>query len=202
MASIGYARVSTKDQNTDDQVRRLTEAGCVRVYSDVGVSGKLASRPEWDRCHDRLEPGDVLVITKLDRAGRSVQHLIQLANEMGARGIGLRVLDQSIDTTTAMGKMFYTILAAFAEFERNLIIERTHEGLRTAREKGHKSGRKMKLTERQQAEVYRMHGEHYSITDIAEMFQVSRPVIYRVLERATSVIERDAALSEAVVLQD
>lgn len=182
MSSIGYARVSTKDQNVDDQVRRLTEAGCVRVFEDVGVSGKLASRPEWDRCRDRLEPGDTLVITKLDRAGRSVQHLIQLANELAEAGVGLRVLDQGIDTTSAMGKLFYTILAAFAEFERNLIIERTHEGLRTAKLNGKKAGPKPKLSDKQRQAVREMHAGGRTIVDIAEVFGVSRPVIYRALE--------------------
>lgn len=181
MAAIGYARVSTTDQNVEDQVKRLTDADCVRVYADEGVSGKLASRPEWDRCLDRVEPGDVLVITKLDRAGRSVQHLIALANDLRERGVGLRVLDQGIDTTTPSGRLFYNMVASFAEFERDLISERTLEGLATARAHGRVGGRVPKLSDKQRAAVLQMHSDGRNITDIARAFDVSRPVIYRTI---------------------
>jgi DNA invertase Pin-like site-specific DNA recombinase len=186
MTTIGYGRCSTKDQNTDDQRARLIAAGCDadHLFIDEGVSGKHASRPEWDKCMTYLRTGDTLCITKLDRAGRSVKHLLEMSAELSERGVALRILDQGIDTSTAVGRMFYTILGALAEFERELIVERTHEGLRTAREKGHKSGRKPKLSEKQQAEVRRMHADGRTIVDIAEMFGVSRPVIYRVLEAA------------------
>lgn len=183
MALIGYARCSTHDQNVDDQVARLKDVGCVRVFTDVGVSGKLAARPQWDACQEFMRDGeDVLVFTKLDRAGRSLQHLVALSNDLRSRGLGLKVLDQGIDTTTASGRLFYNLLASFAEFERDIIIERTHEGLRTARAKGHKSGRKPRLSPAQQAEVRRLHADKRSVVDIAELFNVSRPVIYRVLE--------------------
>lgn len=184
MALIGYARCSTTEQNTDDQERRLTEAGCVKTFLEHGVSGKLASRPQWDACMSYLRDGDVLVITKLDRAGRSLQHLVSLSNELRERGIGLKVLDQGIDTTTAAGRLFYNMVASFAEFERDLIVERTHEGLRTAWANGKKSGRTPKLNDKQRVEVRRMHADGRTIVDIAEMFSVSRPVIYRVLEGA------------------
>ena len=181
MAQIGYARCSTTEQNTDDQLRRLTEAGCGKTFTEAGVSGKLAHRPQWDACLAYLREGDILVITKLDRAGRSIKHLIDLANDLRDRGIGLKVLDQGIDTTTAAGRLFYNMVASFAEFERDLIIERTHEGLRTARANGKVAGRKPKLSAKQQAEVVRMHADGRTIVDIAEMFRVSRPVIYRIL---------------------
>lgn len=179
---IGYARVSTSEQNTTDQENRLREVGCTKVFVDEGVSGKLASRPEWDKALAYLRTGDTLVITRLDRAGRSVRHLLELAADLSERGVALQIIDQGIDTSTAIGRMFYTILGALAEFERELIIERTHEGLRTARLKGHKSGRKPKLGDKQRAMVLEMHAAGRSVTDIAEVFDVSRPLIYRVLE--------------------
>lgn len=184
MANIGYARVSTKEQNVDDQRRRLIEAGCAPadVFVDIGVSGKLASRPEWDRAMAYMRPGDTLVVTKLDRAGRSVRHLLELSERLSSEGKALRILDQGIDTNTAIGRMFYTILGALAEFERELIIERTHEGLRTAKLAGKKAGPKPKLSDKQRQAVREMHAAGRTIVDIAEVFSVSRPVIYRALE--------------------
>lgn len=184
MALIGYGRCSTKEQNTDDQRRRLEEAGCAPsdVFLDEGVSGKLTSRPEFDRCMAYMRPGDTLVVTKLDRAGRSVRHLLELSERLHAEGKAMRILDQGIDTNTAIGRMFYTILGALAEFERELIIERTHEGLRTARLAGHRPGPKPKLTPKQRDEVRRMHESGRTVVYIADVFNVSRPVIYRVLE--------------------
>jgi DNA invertase Pin-like site-specific DNA recombinase len=188
MTMIGYARCSTAEQNVDDQCRRLIAAGCARddVFKDEGVSGKLASRPQWDACLKYLRSGDTLVITKLDRAGRSLQHLITLANQLRERGVELKVLDQDIDTGTAMGRMFYQIMGAVAEFERELIIERTHDGLRTARLSGKKAGPKPKLSTKQQDEVRRMHADGKTIVYIAEVMKVSLPVIYRVLDGAVT----------------
>lgn len=182
MTMIGYARCSTAEQNTDDQCSRLTDAGCVKVFPDRGVSGKLASRPQWDACMEYLRSGDTLVITKLDRAGRSLQHLITLSNQLHERGIGLKVLDQDIDTSTAMGRMFYQIMGAVAEFERELLVERTHDGLRTAKLNGKKAGPKPKLSAADQRHVRRMHADGETIVEIARTFKVSRPVIYRVLD--------------------
>lgn len=188
MAPIGYGRCSTKEQNTDDQHRRLLEAGCdpAAIFMDEGVSGKLASRPEWDRCLAYMRPGDTLVMTKLDRAGRSVRHLLELSERLHTEGKAMRILDQGIDTHTAIGRMFYTILGALAEFERELIIERTHEGLRTARLAGKRPGPKPKLSPKQRDMVKQMHAGGRTVVDIAEVFEVSRPVIYRVLEAATT----------------
>lgn len=184
MALIGYGRCSTTEQNTDDQERRLKEAGCDpgNLFIDKGVSGKLASRPQWDACMKYLREGDTLVITKLDRAGRSLQHLVKLSEELRQRGIGLKVLDQGIDTTTAAGRLFYNMVASFAEFERDLIVERTHEGLRTAWSSGKRSGRPPKLSDDDRAEARRMHDEGKSVVYIAKRLRVSRPVIYRALE--------------------
>jgi len=129
LARIGYARVSTRDQHPEAQRERLEAAGCTRIYTETGASGARASRPEWDKCLDRLEPGDTLVCTKLDRIGRSVRNLMDVSSLLQERGVDLVCLDQPIDTTSPQGRLFFTILAAFAEFERDLIRERTRDGL-------------------------------------------------------------------------
>jgi len=133
MAKIGYARVSTSDQNPEAQAARLRGHGCSRVFTDHGVTGKLASRPQWDACRAFLRDGDVLVVTKLDRIGRSVGNLVGVAGELHQLGVDLVVLDQAIDTATPAGRMLFHVLAAIAEFEHDLIAERTRDGLAAAR---------------------------------------------------------------------
>jgi DNA invertase Pin-like site-specific DNA recombinase len=185
MALIGYARVSTTDQNPDAQHDALTAAGCDRIFTDK-ASGKLARRPQLDRALEFLRRGDVLVITKLDRAGRSVRNLIDLAETLKERGIGLRVIHQGVDTTGPAGRMFFHVLAALAEFERDLISERTREGLAAARARGRKGGRRPKLNDKQIALARQMYasGQH-TVSAIAETFRVTRPTIYRVLAEAS-----------------
>lgn len=146
---VGYARCSSDTQNIQAQIDRLLAAGCDIVFKDDGVSGKLASRPDWDRCLAYLRNGDTLYCTKLDRIGRSVAHLTQLAARLEKEHIGLVCLDQGIDTTSAMGKLFYTILGAFAEFEWNLISERTKDGLAATTGRGRNGGRHPILTAHQ-----------------------------------------------------
>jgi DNA invertase Pin-like site-specific DNA recombinase len=116
MTKIGYARVSTRDQHPDAQLDALTAAGCERVFVDRGASGRLARRPEFDKALDYLRPGDQLVITKLDRAGRSLRHLINLAGDLQGHGVDLVVLQQAIDTSTLGGRLVFHLLAALAEF--------------------------------------------------------------------------------------
>lgn len=149
MAEIGYTRVSTDDQHAEIQVERLVAAGCSKVFCDHGVSGSKASRPEWDKCLVYLHEGDVLVAVKLDRFGRSTKHLLEVAADLEARGVGLKCLDQPVDTTP-VGKLLFTILAAVAQFERDLIIERTHDGLKAARARGNMGGRPKSWTPQQQ----------------------------------------------------
>ena len=182
MALIGYARVSTRDQHPEAQTDALAAAGCKRIFTDK-ASGKLARRPKLDDALAYLRSGDVLVITKLDRLGRSVRKLIDLVETLRERQVGLRVLDQGIDTTTPAGRMFFHVLAALAEFEASLISERTLDGLEAARARGRKGGRKPKLNDRQIALARQMHasGEH-TVAAIAETFGVTRPTIYRALE--------------------
>src|SRR5712692_8372986 len=131
MATIGYARVSTSDQNPEAQAARLHGHGCLRVFIDHGVTGRLASRPQWDACRAFLRDGDVLVVTKLDRIGRSVGNLVGVAGDLDRRGVDLIVLDQAINTGTPAGRMLFHVLAAIAEHD--LIPERTRDGLAAAR---------------------------------------------------------------------
>jgi DNA invertase Pin-like site-specific DNA recombinase len=146
---IGYGRVSTRDQNPAAQRDTLDDAGCDRVFIDK-ASGKLASRPELDKALlSASRPGDQLVVTKLDRLGRSLEHLISLSASLQADGVDLVVLDQGIDTSTAVGRMFFHILGAIAEFEHALMSERTMDGLAAARARGRTGGQKPKLGPRQ-----------------------------------------------------
>ena len=144
MRMTGYARVSTNDQDIGAQIARLENAGCEIVWSDV-LSGTRASRPQWDACLKSLNKGDQLVITKLDRAGRSLKHLMALSDQLDQRDIALKVIDQAIDTSTSAGRALFQMLGVFAEFERNLISERTKEALR-GRPRGRSGGRPKALT--------------------------------------------------------
>jgi DNA invertase Pin-like site-specific DNA recombinase len=184
VSKIGYARVSTLDQHPEAQQQRLKDAGCERVFTDHGASGAKASRPEWDKCLAYLRPGDTLTCVKLDRIGRSLRNLLDVLADLEERKVDLVCLDQPIDTTTAMGKMLFGILAVFAEFERDLVRERTKEGLANTKARGRSGGRKPKLTEDQVATVRKMHatGDH-SIGEIGRAFGVSRQTIYRALKR-------------------
>jgi len=189
---VGYGRVSTRDQNPDGQRDALTAAGCDEFYIDK-ASGKLASRPELDKAiMVAARAGDQLVVTKLDRLGRSLEHLIALAGQLQDRGVDLVVLDQGIDTSTAVGRMFFQILGAIAEFEHALMSERTRDGLEAARARGRTGGQKPKLTSRQAKIAQAMYDElgpdgkrAHTVQQIATEFGVARPTIYRHLQRPT-----------------
>lgn len=178
---IGYSRVSTLDQNPVSQQDKLTAAGCSRIFVDR-FTGTKASRPEWDRCRDMLRAGDTLVITRLDRLGRSTKDLLAIASWLNESGINLVATEQHIDTTTAEGRLFFTMISAFAEFEHSMMVARTKDGLAAARARGRVGGRRPALSEPQQAEVRRLVEADRPISEIAELFSVSRGTIYRVLE--------------------
>lgn len=185
---IGYARVSTRDQHPEVQAARLREAGCERVYVDHGVSGRLASRPQWDECLAHLRAGDVLVVVKLDRIGRSVRNLVDVVGLLGERGVDLVVLDQQIDTTTPAGKLLFHVLAAISQFEADLIRERTLDGLDAAkvRHGGKLPGRKPSLSPAKiklARELFAQREERgLSAQQIAEIVGTSRATLYRHLE--------------------
>jgi len=147
--NIGYARVSTEEQNLDLQRLALEAAGCEIIYEDHGVSGAAIDRPGLNDARAAANAGDVLVVWKLDRLGRSLPHLIETINELREAGIGFRSLQEQIDTTSAGGRFYLHILAALAEFERELIAERTRAGMESARRRGKHIGRPRKLTAQQ-----------------------------------------------------
>jgi DNA invertase Pin-like site-specific DNA recombinase len=178
MALIGYARVSTADQNVEAQAKRLREFGCERVYTDV-ASGKLASRPGWDECRAYLREGDKLVTVKLDRLGRSAKNLLEILESLRAQGVALVCLDQAIDTSSAMGELFYTILAAFAQFERSLIVERTKEGLAATTKRGRSGGRHRILKPYQVTYARQQIAAGRQVQEVARELGVSRQTLYR-----------------------
>jgi DNA invertase Pin-like site-specific DNA recombinase len=186
---IGYGRVSTRDQHPEAQHDALTAAGCDQIFIDH-ASGKLARRPELERALAVAgRSGDQLVVTKLDRPGRSLEHLIDLSNDLHARGVDLVVLDQGIDTSTAVGRMFFQILGSIAEFEHALLCERTRDGLTAARARGRAGGQKPKLGARQARAARQMYDEtdqqgrhRYTVDQVAAEFGVTRPTIYRYLD--------------------
>jgi DNA invertase Pin-like site-specific DNA recombinase len=189
---LGYRRVSTRDQDPDAQRDRLTAAGCDRVYIDT-ISGTLSSRPEFDKVLDALRAGDVLVFTKLDRLGRSVKMLKQIADRVQGAGAGLRALDQNIDTTTPEGRLFFHVLAAFAEWERDLISARTLDGLLAARDRGRSGGSKKKLKPYQVERARQMYDQTgddgkrtCTVQQIADEIGVKRTTLNGYL-RATSL---------------
>jgi DNA invertase Pin-like site-specific DNA recombinase len=182
---IGYGRVSTTDQNPDSQKDALAKAGAVKIFIDT-FTGTKANRPELDKVRALLRTGDSLVVTRLDRLGRSLKDLLSIVTELDSMGVNLEVLEQKIDTTSAEGRLFFHLVAAFAEFERELMRSRTLDGLEAARARGRVGGRKGKLSQSQIAMIRKMHKEGDYIKHIAEIFEVSRPTVYRILENEAS----------------
>lgn len=183
---IGYARCSTDKQDLSAQRAALVELGVApdRIYTDHGLTGTNRSRLGLDQALAAVRCGDTLVVPKLDRLARSVPDARDIADSLVARGVKLALGSSVYDPTDPMGKMFFNILATFAEFEADLIRMRTREGMAIARAKGKLRGKQPKLSVKQQKELRRMHdGGNYSISGLAELFSVSRPTIYRTLSR-------------------
>ena len=184
MAIIGYARVSTTDQNPQLQLDALRDAGAVRVFNDHGVSGSTAARPGLDSCLDHLREGDVLTVWKLDRLGRNTQHVLAVVDELTSRGIGFRSITEGLHTDGPMGKAMLTIMAAFAQLERDTMIERTRAGLAAAAANGRKGGRPRKVDDADAAKARSLREKGIAATDIAKMLGVSRATVYRYLSEA------------------
>lgn len=178
---IGYARVSTVEQSTDLQLDALHAAGVERVFVDEGVSGSVSSRPELDRCLAHLREGDTLVVWRLDRLARSLRHLLELVESLSTKGIHLRSLTESIDTSSASGRLVLSVFGALAEFERSLIIERTQAGLAAARARGAKIGRPAAVSTGQVEQARTLVGAGHRVPDVARTLGVGRSTLYRVL---------------------
>ena len=184
--AIGYARCSTDRQDMTAQREALIKLGVeeARIYTDHGMTGTNRARPGLDQALAAARAGDTFVVPKLDRLARSVPDARAIADELKGRGVKLQIGSTVHDPFDPMGKMFFNILATFAEFESDLIRMRTREGMAVARAKGKLKGKLPKLSEKQQKELRRMYDTgDYSISDLSELFQVSRPTVYRTLAR-------------------
>ncbi|MCB0929964.1 MAG: recombinase family protein [Mycolicibacterium insubricum] len=181
---LGYARVSTDEQDEALQVAALERAGIDALYVDHGVSGAATSRPRFDAMLAALRPGDTVVIYSLSRLSRGMKHLVELGEHFEAEGIGLVSLTESIDTSTAMGRFMYTMLAALAAMERDLLVERTHAGLEAARAAGRYGGRPQALTKEQKRHAVLLRAAGAAVVDIAESLGASRATVYRALAEA------------------
>lgn len=178
---IGYARVSTIDQNTNLQTDALKAAGCKKIFIDK-MSGTKSERPELTKLKEQLREGDTLVVWRLDRLGRSLKDLIDWINYLDSQKVSLKSLQESIDTGTSTGKLVFHIFGALAEFERNLIVERTKAGLAAAR--GIKGGRKPKLDATKQKIAQTMYdAKNQTIKEICETLKVTKPTLYKYLKR-------------------
>ncbi|UWQ09688.1 recombinase family protein [Aliiroseovarius crassostreae] len=186
---IGYARVSTEEQNLDLQIEALTEAGCDRIITDQAQSGATAaeSREGFAEAMELLGNGDLLVVWKLDRVGRSIADLIHLLKLFGDRGIEFRSLTDGIDTTTAGGRLVFHIMGALAEFERDLIQERTKAGLQAAKKRGKRLGRPPALSSAQVAHAKRaIEAKRETVSGMAEILGVNRSTLQRAVKRHVS----------------
>lgn len=195
---IGYARCSTDKQDLTAQTESLLQLGvdADRIYTDHGFTGRNRARPGLDQALAAVRAGDTLVVSKLDRLARSVPDARYIGDSLAERGVKLQLGSTVHDPTDPMGRLFFNILATFAEFESDLIRHRTREGMAVARAKGKLRGKQPKLSERQQKELVRMRNSgEYSISDLAELFSVSRPTVYRAIARQ----EGEAAVQDAKV---
>lgn len=175
---IGYARVSTQDQNLDLQVDALTKAGCKKIFDDK-ISGSRAERPGLTKALEMLREDDTLVVWKLDRLGRSVKNLVNLVGELHKQGIQFKSLTDAIDTGTPSGRFFFHVMASLAEMERELTVERTRAGLEVARQLGRKGGRKRQMTDSKIESAKKLLANGVPPRDVAKNLGVSVPTLYR-----------------------
>lgn len=180
---LGYGRVSTEDQNLEAQQDALKAASADKIFIEK-ITGTKASRPELDRLREQMRGGDTVVITRLDRLGRSTKDLLAIASELEENGVELEVLEQNINTKTPEGKLFFTMIAAMAEFEHSMMVARTKDGLAAARARGRLGGRRPKLSEAQKKQVRKLYdAKELTVREIAGLFNITAPTVYRALQK-------------------
>ena len=180
MANIGYARVSTLDQNLALQADALAAAGCVKVFEDR-ASGARADRPGLQKVLDYVRDGDVLIVWKLDRLGRSLPHLIDTVSVLEKRGVGFRSVTEAIDTTTPGGRLVFHIFGALGQFERDLVRERTRAGLAAAEARGRKGGRKPVITSEKLKRAREIIGKGLTVREAAIRLKVGKTALYEAI---------------------
>lgn len=178
MSTTGYARVSTSDQEPAAQIDALRAAGCAPIFVEH-ASGATMQRPEWQACNRGLGAGDTLTVVRIDRLGRSLTDLVSTLDDLAARGVHFRSLTEGIDTSTPLGRMFYQLAAAFAEYERALIRERTCAGIDAARAAGRRIGRPPALTDEQRTLARRLRDQGEGVAAIARILKVSPSTVRR-----------------------
>lgn len=186
---IGYVRVSTNDQHLHMQEDALKNSGCAKIYHDI-ASGVKTDRPGLESALSHLREGDVLTVWKLDRLGRSIQHLIQIVKSLNDQGIGFKSLQENIDTTTSGGKLIFHIFSVLAEFERDLIQERTQAGLKAARARGRFGGRPPLLNDKNVIKMLERYDEQkLTVAEICKIYGISRPSFYNYLNKRKKAIQ-------------
>jgi DNA invertase Pin-like site-specific DNA recombinase len=192
---IGYARVSTIDQNLDLQRDALQRAGCGQMYEDKASGRAKSNRPELAAALRALRAGDTLVVWRLDRLARSLVDLVQIINELGEKGVGFRSLTEQIDTSSVQGRLFLGVFAAMAQYQRDVIHENTMEGLKAARARGRMGGRPSKLGEQEIREIEALLKDpQITVADVAKRYEVSRATIYNALDRKKEPVTGQLAL--------
>lgn len=185
---IGYGRISTTDQNHDLQQDALEAAACEKIFLDT-ISGSKNKRPELENLKEQLRVGDTLIVWRLDRLGRSLRDLIDWMNWLEENNIGFVSLQESINTTTPAGKLTFHLFGAMAEFERNLIRERTNAGLAAARARGRKGGRAKALKPQQQKALQQLYNaKEHTIKELCEIFSISKPTLYNYVRKEEKVL--------------
>ena len=180
---FGYARVSTQEQNLDRQIDSLKISGAEEIIQEK-ITGTKADRPELNRLLDKLRKGDVILVTGLTRLSRSTKDLFSLVDKIEKKGANIKSLKESwLDTTTPQGKLMFTFMAGISQFERDLISQRTKEGLAAARARGRKGGRKPKLDDNKKKAIYKLYQQkETTVKNLCTMFNISKPTLYKVIE--------------------
>ena len=188
--NIGYARVSTLEQNLDLQIDALKKSGCEKIVTDE-ISGSVSERPGLSKLKEILREGDTLVVWRLDRLGRSLKHLIEIINNFEEKGVAFQSLEETINTKTPTGKLIFHLFASLAEFERNLTIERTRAGLEAARARGRQGGRPKKLEKsKRQLAVDLYHAKKHSIKQICSTVGITKPTLYKYIRECESNVQK------------